>query len=107
MKRTLALPGAVTIISALIGSSLLGLVGGLLHGGAPGRGLAGSGLGRRHRARRTRDAIGLGPPFVHRLHQPAQGVGVHRAPALGVQGLWWNAPAESESGWGVTQKLPC
>lgn len=30
MKRTLALPGAVTIISALIGSSLLGLVGGLL-----------------------------------------------------------------------------
>jgi predicted PurR-regulated permease PerM len=30
MKRTLAVPGAVTIISALIGSSLLGLVGGLL-----------------------------------------------------------------------------
>ena len=30
MKRTLALPGAVTIISALIGTSLLGLVGGLL-----------------------------------------------------------------------------
>jgi predicted PurR-regulated permease PerM len=30
MKRTLALPGAVTIISALIGSSLLGLIGGLL-----------------------------------------------------------------------------
>lgn len=30
LKRTMALPGAVTIISALIGSSLLGLVGGLL-----------------------------------------------------------------------------
>ena len=30
MKRTLSVPGAVTIISALIGSSLLGLVGGLL-----------------------------------------------------------------------------
>jgi predicted PurR-regulated permease PerM len=30
MKRSLALPGAVTIISALIGTSLLGLVGGLL-----------------------------------------------------------------------------
>lgn len=30
MKRTLALPGAVTIIAALIGTSLLGLAGGLL-----------------------------------------------------------------------------
>jgi len=30
MKRTLSVPGAVTIIAALIGSSLLGLVGGLL-----------------------------------------------------------------------------
>jgi predicted PurR-regulated permease PerM len=30
MKRALAVPGAVTIISALIGTSLLGLVGGLL-----------------------------------------------------------------------------
>lgn len=30
MRRTLALPGAVTIIAALIGTSLLGLVGGLL-----------------------------------------------------------------------------
>jgi predicted PurR-regulated permease PerM len=30
MKRTLAVPGAVTIVAALIGSSLLGLVGGLL-----------------------------------------------------------------------------
>jgi predicted PurR-regulated permease PerM len=30
MKRSLSLPGAVTIISALIGTSLLGLVGGLL-----------------------------------------------------------------------------
>ena len=30
MKRTLAVPGAVTMISALIGTSLLGLVGGLL-----------------------------------------------------------------------------
>jgi predicted PurR-regulated permease PerM len=30
MKRTLAVPGAVTIISALVGTSLLGLVGGLL-----------------------------------------------------------------------------
>ena len=30
MKRTLEVPGAVTIISALIGSSLLGLIGGLL-----------------------------------------------------------------------------
>ena len=30
MKKTLSIPGAVTIISALIGSSLLGLVGGLL-----------------------------------------------------------------------------
>jgi predicted PurR-regulated permease PerM len=30
MKRTLAVPGAVTIIAALIGSSRLGLVGGLL-----------------------------------------------------------------------------
>jgi predicted PurR-regulated permease PerM len=30
MRRTLALPGAVTIISALVGTSLLGLVGGLL-----------------------------------------------------------------------------
>jgi predicted PurR-regulated permease PerM len=30
IKRTLSVPGAVTIISALIGSSLLGLVGGLL-----------------------------------------------------------------------------
>ena len=30
MKRTLAVPGAVTIIAALIGSSLLGLIGGLL-----------------------------------------------------------------------------
>ena len=30
MKRTLAVPGAVTIIAALLGTSLLGLVGGLL-----------------------------------------------------------------------------
>jgi predicted PurR-regulated permease PerM len=30
MKRTLEVPGAVTIVSALIGSSLLGLIGGLL-----------------------------------------------------------------------------
>ena len=30
MKRTLAVPGAVTIIAALIGTSLLGLIGGLL-----------------------------------------------------------------------------
>jgi predicted PurR-regulated permease PerM len=30
MKRTLNVPGAVTIVAALIGSSLLGLVGGLL-----------------------------------------------------------------------------
>jgi predicted PurR-regulated permease PerM len=30
MKRSLAVPGAVTIVSALIGTSLLGLVGGLL-----------------------------------------------------------------------------
>jgi predicted PurR-regulated permease PerM len=30
MKRTLAVPGAVTIVSALIGTSLLGLIGGLL-----------------------------------------------------------------------------
>lgn len=30
MKRTLSVPGAVTIVSALIGSSLLGLIGGLL-----------------------------------------------------------------------------
>jgi predicted PurR-regulated permease PerM len=30
MKHTLSLPGAVTIIAALIGTSLLGLVGGLL-----------------------------------------------------------------------------
>jgi predicted PurR-regulated permease PerM len=30
MKRTLAVPGAITIIAALIGTSLLGLVGGLL-----------------------------------------------------------------------------
>ncbi len=30
MKRTLSVPGAVTIISAMIGSSLLGLIGGLL-----------------------------------------------------------------------------
>ncbi len=30
MKRTLSLPGAVTIVAALIGTSLLGLVGGLL-----------------------------------------------------------------------------
>ncbi len=30
MKRTLSVPGAVTIVAALIGSSLLGLVGGLL-----------------------------------------------------------------------------
>jgi predicted PurR-regulated permease PerM len=30
MKRTLSVPGAVTIISAMIGTSLLGLVGGLL-----------------------------------------------------------------------------
>lgn len=30
MKKTMAVPGAVTIIAALIGSSLLGLVGGLL-----------------------------------------------------------------------------
>lgn len=30
MKRTLSVPGAVTIISALIGASLLGLIGGLL-----------------------------------------------------------------------------
>jgi predicted PurR-regulated permease PerM len=30
MKRSLNLPGAVTIIAALIGTSLLGLVGGLL-----------------------------------------------------------------------------
>ena len=30
MKRTLSVPGSVTIVSALIGSSLLGLVGGLL-----------------------------------------------------------------------------
>lgn len=30
MKRSLAVPGAITIISALIGTSLLGLVGGLL-----------------------------------------------------------------------------
>jgi predicted PurR-regulated permease PerM len=30
MKKALSVPGAVTIISALIGSSLLGLIGGLL-----------------------------------------------------------------------------
>jgi predicted PurR-regulated permease PerM len=30
MKRTLNVPGAVTIIAALLGTSLLGLVGGLL-----------------------------------------------------------------------------
>jgi predicted PurR-regulated permease PerM len=30
MKKTMSVPGAVTIIAALIGSSLLGLVGGLL-----------------------------------------------------------------------------
>ena len=30
MKQTLSVPGAVTIISALLGTSLLGLVGGLL-----------------------------------------------------------------------------
>jgi predicted PurR-regulated permease PerM len=30
MKRRLAVPGAVTIIAALLGTSLLGLVGGLL-----------------------------------------------------------------------------
>ncbi len=30
MKKTMSVPGAVTIISALIGSSLLGLIGGLL-----------------------------------------------------------------------------
>jgi predicted PurR-regulated permease PerM len=30
MKKTLEVPGAVTIVAALIGSSLLGLVGGLL-----------------------------------------------------------------------------
>jgi predicted PurR-regulated permease PerM len=30
MKRKLSVPGAVTIISALIGTSLLGLIGGLL-----------------------------------------------------------------------------
>jgi predicted PurR-regulated permease PerM len=30
MKRTLAVPGAITIIAALLGTSLLGLVGGLL-----------------------------------------------------------------------------
>ena len=30
MRRTLAVPGAVTIIAALLGSSLLGLVGALL-----------------------------------------------------------------------------
>jgi predicted PurR-regulated permease PerM len=30
MKRTLKVPGAVTIVAALIGSSLLGLIGGLL-----------------------------------------------------------------------------
>jgi predicted PurR-regulated permease PerM len=30
MKRSLNVPGAVTIISALVGTSLLGLVGGLL-----------------------------------------------------------------------------
>jgi predicted PurR-regulated permease PerM len=30
MKRTLAIPGLVTIVSALLGTSLLGLVGGVL-----------------------------------------------------------------------------
>jgi predicted PurR-regulated permease PerM len=30
MKRTLKVPGAVTIVAALMGSSLLGLIGGLL-----------------------------------------------------------------------------
>jgi predicted PurR-regulated permease PerM len=30
MKKTLEVPGAVTIVAALIGSSLLGLIGGLL-----------------------------------------------------------------------------
>jgi predicted PurR-regulated permease PerM len=30
MKRALAIPGLVTIIAALIGTSLLGLVGGIL-----------------------------------------------------------------------------
>jgi len=30
MKKTMSVPGAVTIIAALIGSSLLGLIGGLL-----------------------------------------------------------------------------
>ena len=30
MKRSLSIPGIVTIVSALIGTSLLGLVGGLL-----------------------------------------------------------------------------
>ena len=29
-KKTMSVPGAVTIIAALIGSSLLGLIGGLL-----------------------------------------------------------------------------
>jgi predicted PurR-regulated permease PerM len=30
MKRTLSIPGLVTIVAALLGTSLLGLVGGLL-----------------------------------------------------------------------------
>ncbi len=30
MKKTMSVPGVVTIIAALIGSSLLGLIGGLL-----------------------------------------------------------------------------
>jgi predicted PurR-regulated permease PerM len=30
MKRTLAIPGLVTIVAALLGTSLLGLVGGIL-----------------------------------------------------------------------------
>jgi predicted PurR-regulated permease PerM len=30
MKRTLAIPGLVTIVAALLGTSLLGLVGGVL-----------------------------------------------------------------------------
>jgi len=30
MRRTLAIPGLVTIVAALLGTSLLGLVGGLL-----------------------------------------------------------------------------
>jgi hypothetical protein len=37
----------------------------------------------------------------YRISLEASGVGAQALPAPNFQGLWWNAPAGSESGWGI------